>query len=288
MSKGDDSIFEKVLRVETKDIFVDLKKNKNGTYLKISERNGTTRNTVLIPASGLERLKAVLDDAVISAKEHGITSRLRKPRLIDPEVKSRSVYVSGLSYNTIDAELFEHMSAAGKVLKAVVLRIKNRRSLGCGIVEYESREIALHALKEMNDTKLGDRKIHCREDRDSADVDEDGQLPPINDESLSSSAAINATPAPTSSERQLLQNKVLDEKRVFCSNLSWDTSPEELAEHLSSVGEVVDVEILRRNGRSLGCGFVEFSETESVALAISQLHNAELKGRKLIVREYYQ
>jgi len=48
-------------------------------YLKISERNGTSRNTVLIPASGLERLKQVLDEAVISAKDAGIPRYRRMP-----------------------------------------------------------------------------------------------------------------------------------------------------------------------------------------------------------------
>jgi len=49
-------------RVENKDIFVDLKKNSNGVYLKLSERNGKSRNTVLIPSSGIGRLKSVLEE----------------------------------------------------------------------------------------------------------------------------------------------------------------------------------------------------------------------------------
>lgn len=48
--------------MENKDIFVDLKKNNNGVYLKLSERNGKSRNTVLIPSSGIARLKSVLDE----------------------------------------------------------------------------------------------------------------------------------------------------------------------------------------------------------------------------------
>jgi hypothetical protein len=48
--------------VENKDIFVDLKKNRGGVYLKISERNGNGRNTVLMPASGIAKLKAVLEE----------------------------------------------------------------------------------------------------------------------------------------------------------------------------------------------------------------------------------
>ena len=35
---------------------MDLKQNGSGVYLKLSERNGKSRNTVLIPASGIGRL----------------------------------------------------------------------------------------------------------------------------------------------------------------------------------------------------------------------------------------
>ena len=57
-------------RVENKDIFIDLKKNVNGMYLKLSERNGKSRNTVLIPATGIERLRAVLDDVINISSSH--------------------------------------------------------------------------------------------------------------------------------------------------------------------------------------------------------------------------
>ena len=52
------------LKVENKDLFVDLKKNRQGTYLKISERAGSSRNTVLIPAGGVLRLKQILEEVV--------------------------------------------------------------------------------------------------------------------------------------------------------------------------------------------------------------------------------
>ena len=67
MSVIDDIIYETMLRVENKDIFVDLKRNHSGTYLKISERNGNSRNTVLIPASGIAKLKRVLDDVALAS-----------------------------------------------------------------------------------------------------------------------------------------------------------------------------------------------------------------------------
>jgi len=281
----DESLFEKVLRVETKDIFVDLKKNRNGVYLKISERNGATRNTVLIPASGLERLKNVLDDAIISAKDKGISSiRVKKPRPVDPETRVRSVYVSGLSWNTSNDDLLQHMSAGGPCLKATVLRVKNRRSLGCGVVEYDSYETAAHAVKVLNDTELDGRKIHCREDRDLSHGEVDGE----GDDELAPTQSPQVPGKDKDSSAKGGAEKVLDVCKVFCTNLSWDTTTEELSLHLSTSGEVLDAEILRRNGRSLGCGYVEFSNPASVGLAIAQLNGQPLKGRPVVIREYYQ
>ncbi len=60
----DSDLFGTMLRVENKDIFVDLKKNNNGTYLKITERKSSSRNTILIPSSGVVRLKEALDDVL--------------------------------------------------------------------------------------------------------------------------------------------------------------------------------------------------------------------------------
>lgn len=292
LNMADESIFEKVLRVENKDIFIDLKKNKNGTYLKISERNGGTRNTILIPASGLERLHKVLEEAVVSAKEKGgVSPRVRKSRPEDPETRSRSVYVSGISWTTGDDELQAHMSQAGGVVKATVLRIKEKRSLGCGLVEYQTRDQALHAIKTMNDTELGGRKIHCREDRDQ-DAEAEGEERVVVEE---------VTPAPASSEakgskkerkerapKAPAADKILEANKVFCTNLSWDTTPDELSLYFSQIGIVADAEIMSRNGRSLGCGVVEFGEDAAVPVAIAALNSTELKGRVIVVREYYQ
>lgn len=55
-------------RVENKDLFIDVRRNENGTYLKLSERKGKLRKTVLIPASGIKKLQAALEEvsAIIS------------------------------------------------------------------------------------------------------------------------------------------------------------------------------------------------------------------------------
>jgi hypothetical protein len=94
------------VRVENKDIFIDLKKNRGGTYLKISERNGAGRNTVLIPSSGIAKLRSVLDEVFKVSSKAKIVSRERKSRAAgDPTLVARSVYVSGLSWDTTEEEL---------------------------------------------------------------------------------------------------------------------------------------------------------------------------------------
>jgi hypothetical protein len=70
MTAEGNELFTSHLLVENKDIYVDVKKNKNGIYLKISERNGNSRNTVLIPASGIPRLREKLDEAESAANAH--------------------------------------------------------------------------------------------------------------------------------------------------------------------------------------------------------------------------
>lgn len=109
-----------MLRVENKDIFVDLKRNRSGVYLKISERNGNSRNTVLIPASGILRFKRVLDDvSLINVKNSRISSERRNRVAGDPEITARSLYVTGLSWDTDEDELAEHFAKVSKLLQLI-------------------------------------------------------------------------------------------------------------------------------------------------------------------------
>jgi hypothetical protein len=78
MSNIDETYYETMMKVENKDIFIDLKRNKAGVYLKVSERNGSVRNTVLIPASGIERLKEILNE--VSSASENIT--IKPPKAI--------------------------------------------------------------------------------------------------------------------------------------------------------------------------------------------------------------
>ena len=58
-------LFSKTLRIESKTIFVDVKENANGSYLKIAERSTRgARQTVVMAVSGIRELREALDEAL--------------------------------------------------------------------------------------------------------------------------------------------------------------------------------------------------------------------------------
>lgn len=74
--------------------------------------------------------------------------------------------------------------------------------------------------------------------------------------------------------------------RVYVGNLSWSTSWQDLKDHMRDAGEVQYAKILQdRDGRSKGCGIVEFTTPEGAKDAIEKLTDTELKDRKIFVRE---
>ncbi len=72
--------------------------------------------------------------------------------------------------------------------------------------------------------------------------------------------------------------------KLFIGNLAWETGAEDLKEHFSQFGEVVDAFVAtdKFSGRSRGFGFVTFADESSVAPA-KELHGTEFNGRDLVV-----
>lgn len=59
----------KHLRIENKNFYFDIKRNQQGRYMSISEVKGNFRNSILVPESGWESFRDVLDDYVKQVKE---------------------------------------------------------------------------------------------------------------------------------------------------------------------------------------------------------------------------
>ena len=75
---------------------------------------------------------------------------------------------------------------------------------------------------------------------------------------------------------------------IYVGNLNWSLTSDDLYNLFTPYGEVVSAKIITdkfNNNRSKGFGFVEMSDDEAARQAISNLHDTELSGRKIIVNE---
>jgi len=186
-------------------------------------------------------------------------------------------YVGNLSWRTSWQDLKDHFRQVGNVVFAEVMMEpgSERRSKGCGIVEFETPEEAARAIVELHDSVLEGRKIMVREDRE--------------DYELKRRQGGNFTRPPREPRgppRSYGGGQPMGAgKRVFVSNLAWETSWQDLKDHFKQAGNVVYANVMKSGERSKGCGIVEFDTTEEAAAAIADLNESVLHDRNILVRE---
>ena len=76
-------------------------------------------------------------------------------------------------------------------------------------------------------------------------------------------------------------------KNLFVGNLSFQTTEDELRSIFEPYGEITRLQVMtdRDTGRSRGFAFVELSDEDEAAKAITELNGKELDGRALNVNE---
>lgn len=74
---------------------------------------------------------------------------------------------------------------------------------------------------------------------------------------------------------------------IYVGNLSYSTTDQALEELFGEFGEVTSARVIsdRDSGRSKGFGFVEMSSQEEANVAIENLNDKDVDGRKLRVNE---
>ncbi|KAF9924195.1 hypothetical protein FBU30_005790 [Linnemannia zychae] len=78
----------------------------------------------------------------------------------------------------------------------------------------------------------------------------------------------------------------LRDRRVYVGNLSYDVAWTDLKDFMREVGPVAHADVLLSpDGRSKGCGVVEFQNAEDAKAAIRKMNDVILKGRPVFVRE---
>lgn len=69
----DDVLKSEKLAVERKNFFFDLKENPRGRFLRITEDVNGRRDTIIIPAPGLEDFRRVIDQMIEATQQAGPT-----------------------------------------------------------------------------------------------------------------------------------------------------------------------------------------------------------------------
>ncbi|KAF9283573.1 hypothetical protein BGZ68_005260 [Mortierella alpina] len=78
----------------------------------------------------------------------------------------------------------------------------------------------------------------------------------------------------------------LRDRRVYVGNLSYDVKWTDLKDFMREIGAVAHADVLLgSDGRSKGCGVVEFQRAEHAQEAIRKLNDVVLMGRPIFVRE---
>jgi len=220
--------------------------------------------------------------------------------VVPPTSQSKRVYVGNLSWSVTWQSLKDHMRQAGEVVHAQIISESNTgRSKGCGIVEYATEEEAQKAIDTLTHSELQGRAIFVREDREkvpaagppttSAGIPADA--PPPSSSSAGGGrggrggGAPRSTPAAAPSPAASTSGSVPGTS-VYVWNLSYETTWQELKDHMRQKGNVNSATILNNaQGKSAGCGVVVFQKPSDSARAIRELQDSELNGRPIKLRE---
>jgi len=76
--------------------------------------------------------------------------------------------------------------------------------------------------------------------------------------------------------------------RVYVGNLAYSVNWQMLKDFMRAAGEVVHCDIMSAPGTAMnskGCGIVEYTCASDAKRAIKELHDSELNGRLIFVRE---
>eukprot|EP00965_Chrysotila_dentata_P149014 4922045-Pleurochrysis_carterae.AAC.1 len=250
----------------------------DGRPIFVREDRDNSKVSVGLPAPGSRRVEGVVRPG---------TRAVVPPSTLAGSAK---LYVGNLAYETTWQVLKDHFRQAGDVVHADILQGRDGRSKGCGLVTMGSCKEANIAIETLNDTELNGRRMFVREDREEAAVSGLPAPGARNDATVgyrggggggtATGESVFATPAAASSAAPVAVSK------VYVGNLSYETSWQSLKDLFSQVGDVVHADILQTpQGRSKGCGIVTMRSAADAAFAIEQLHETELDGRNILVRE---
>jgi nucleolin len=150
------------------------------------------------------------------------------------------IFVGNLPWSANEDSLKEYLTYYGEVTKVKVLVDHDGRSKGVGFVEFASKEAAEKACKEGGNMDGRDLKINMSNKREER-------------------APVQANPDAEGS------------CTLFCGNVSFEATQDDLRQLFSDIGDVTDVRIATdpETGNSRGFAHIEFSNPDDAKSALS-------------------
>jgi len=212
---------------------------------------------------------------------------------------SSTIYVSNLPFDLTDDSLAEVFRSKGhNPVSARIARRRDDRSKGFGFVEFANQEQQLAALKAVDQTTLVDRVISAKVALKDSETREGGAKQGGGN---NNNAAAKDGDAPKrkrnrkrggeraegekKEERKPVERKEKKDSAtlVYVSNLSFDVDDAALAKLFDGLSIKSAHVAVRRNGKSKGFGFVDFTSTGDQKKALAK-DGTDLAGRSLVVQ----
>ena len=180
------------------------------------------------------------------------------------------LFLHNLSFDVTSQHLESYLQKLKiNISSAHIITTRTGKATGLGIVELSSTEDADRAMNLITSKPLHGRQVQVREDR----VDLIDDVWKDNQDEIA-----------TQSEGYVPEGYAT--KSVFVGNLPLEITSHMLKGHMSQVGPVLKATVLRgKKNMSLGCGIVVYETEEAAQRAFSDLHDSELMGRLIFVRE---
>lgn len=67
----ENELFTEQVQIERKLLTLNLRENPRGRFLRVTEDVGGRRDTIIIPATGLQQVRDIIDRAIAADKKSG-------------------------------------------------------------------------------------------------------------------------------------------------------------------------------------------------------------------------
>lgn len=198
-----------------------------------------------------ERALESLNYTVIKNKPCRIMWSQRDPAL--RKTGTGNIFIKNLDKSIDNKALHDTFTAFGNILSCKVA-MEDGVSKGYGFVHYETAEAAENAIKRVNGMLLNDKKVYVGHH------------------------------IPKKERQSKLEEIKAKFTNIYVKNLDPEVTEEEFRQIFIKYGKITSAVISTdETGNSKGFGFVNYEDHEEAANAVNELHDMELKGKKLFV-----